>query len=100
LPPGVGPLLEVTAGLVAHAFAAYAGGDRETCDGLITEGRHACGEVFTAFAGHIASPGWPDRVDSPFWDDFIARRAVAVLRPGIAVAPAPPPRPRPAESGT
>jgi hypothetical protein len=35
LPPGVGPLLEVTAGLVARAFAAYAGGDWETCDGLM-----------------------------------------------------------------
>ena len=92
LSPGVGPLLEVAAQLVAHAFAAYAEGDWEACDGLITEGRHACGEVFTAFVEHIASPGWPCRVDSPFWDDFIARLAVAVLRPEIAVAPAPPPR--------
>jgi hypothetical protein len=42
-------LLEVAAELVVRAFAAYAEGDRETCDGLITEGRHVCGEVFTAF---------------------------------------------------
>jgi hypothetical protein len=79
LPPGVGPLLEVAARIIARAFAAYADGDWETCDGLVTEGRYACGDVFTAFVEHIASPGWPYRVDSPSWEGFIAVLATAVL---------------------
>ena len=92
LPPGVGPLLEVAARLVARAFAAFAEGDWETSDALVTEGRHACGEVFTAFVEHIASPGWPYRVDSPFWEGFIAVLTTAVLRPEPAapLSPAPP----------
>jgi hypothetical protein len=94
LPPGVGPLLEVTARLIAQAFAAFAEGDWETCDALVTEGDHACGDVFAGMVEHIASPGWPYRVESPFWEDFVARLATAVLRP----APAPAPPPRPAES--
>jgi hypothetical protein len=97
LPPGVGPLLEVAAGLVAHAFAAFAEGDWETCDGLVTEGRHACGDVFTAFVEHIASPGWPYRVDSPYWENFIAVLATAVLRPEPEPAAPLPPAPPPAE---
>jgi hypothetical protein len=84
----------VTAGLIARAFAAFAEGDWETCDALVTEGVHACGDVFTGMVEHIASPGWPYRVDSPFWEDFVALLATAVLRP----APAPAPPPRPAES--
>ena len=93
LPPGVGPLLEVAAKLVAQAFATFAEGDWETSDGLVTEGRHACGEVFTAFVEDIASPGWPYWVDSPFWEDFLARLAVAVLRQEPELGPASPPPP-------
>lgn len=50
LPPGFGPLLELSAGLVVRAFTAYAAGDWETCDALVAEGREACGEIFTALA--------------------------------------------------
>jgi hypothetical protein len=91
LPPGVGPLLEVTARLIARAFAAFAEDDLETCDALVAEGVHACGDVFTGMVEHIASPGWPYRVDSSFWEDFVARLTTAVLRP--TPAPAPPPHP-------
>ena len=81
----------MAAKLVAQAFAAFAEGDWETSDGLVTEGRHACGEVFTAFVGHIASPEWPYRVDSPFWEDFLARLTAAVpcteSEPGAASSP-------------
>ena len=90
LPPGVGPLLEVAVKLVAQAFMAFAEGDLETSDALVTEGRHACGEVFTAFAEHIASPEWPYRVDSPFWEDFLERLAVAVERSEPEPGPASP----------
>ena len=72
---------------------AFAEGDWETSDGLVTEGRQACGEVFTAFVEHIASPGWPYRVDSPFWEPFVDRLAAVVLRPEPEPGPAsPPPR--------
>ncbi len=81
LPPGAGPLLQMAAALTARAFTAYAEGDWETCDALVTEGRHACGEIFTALTERIVSPAYPYRVDSPFWEDFLARLAVAVLRP-------------------
>ena len=81
LPPGVGPLLEVAVKLVARAFMAFAEGDWETSDALVTEGRHASGEVFTAFVEHITSPEWPYRVDSPFWEDFLARLAAAAPHP-------------------
>jgi hypothetical protein len=65
----------------------------------VTEGRRACGEVFTAFAERIASPGFPYRVAGPFWDGFIARLALAVLRPeaGPGPAPVPPAPPRAGE---
>ena len=93
LPPGVGPLLEVAVKLVSQAFMAFAEGDWETSDGLVTEGRQACGEVFTAFVEHIASPGWPYRVDSPFWEPFLDRLVAMALRPepepGLASPPPP-----------
>ena len=93
LPPGVGPLLEVAVKLVARAFMAFAEGDWETSDALVTEGRHASGEVFTAFVEHITSPEWPYRVDSPFWEGFLARLAAAAPHPepepGLA-SPSPP----------
>jgi hypothetical protein len=90
LPPGVGPLLEVAAKLVAQAFTAFAEGDWETSDGLVTEGRRACGHVFTAFVEHVASPGCPYRVDSPFWEDFLDRLAAIALRPDPEPGPASP----------
>jgi hypothetical protein len=98
LPPGVGPLLEVASGLVARAFAAYAEGDWETCDGLVTEARHACGEVFTALVEHITSGAFSYQVDSLFWNDFLARLAVAVLRPAAESEPTPPPEQPAAEA--
>ena len=90
LPPGLGPLLEVAAELTARAFAAYAEGDWETCDGLVTEGCEACGAVFVMLAEHVISPAFPYRVDDPAWEAFLARLAVMVL----AQAPPPPPAPR------
>ncbi len=84
LPAGMGPLLEVAAGLTARAFAAYAEGDWETCDALLAEGRAAAGEIFTALAGHLVSSALPYRVDDPAWDAFLARLAVMVLGPPAA----------------
>ena len=95
LPPGAGPLLEVAAGLVVRVFVAYTEDDEETCGALVTEGRHACGEIFTAFVAHVTSPGWPYRVVSPFWDGFVAWLALAVLSPEPEPAP-PLPDPPPA----
>lgn len=101
LPPGVGPLLEVAAKLIARAFAAYAAGYQETCDAHLAEGLAASEEVFAAFAEHITVPGWPYRVDSPHWAPFLAHLAFMVLEPPPE-APAPSPRrpdpPAPAES--
>jgi hypothetical protein len=92
LPAGMGPLLEVAAELTARAFAAYAEGDWETCDALLTEGRAAAGGIFTVLAEHLVSPALPYRVDDPAWDDFLARLAVTVLGP----VPRSPRRPDPA----
>jgi hypothetical protein len=95
LPPGVGPLLEMSAALVARAFDAFAGGDWETCDALLMEGREACGWIFTDLAERVCSSLWERRVDSPFWENFRARLFVTVLRPedpAPPAAPAPPPR--------
>jgi len=89
LPPGLGPLLEVAAELTARAFAAYAEGDWETCDGLVTEGCEACGTVFVMLTERVISPAFPYRVDDPAWEAFLARLAVMVL----AQAPTPPPAP-------
>jgi hypothetical protein len=97
LPAGMGPLVEVAAGLIARAFAAYAEGAWETCDGLVAEGRAAAGGIFTALAGHLVSPGFPYRVDDPAWDAFLARLAVTVLSSHGAPAPDPAPRPPEAE---
>ncbi|MGH3194522.1 MAG: hypothetical protein ACRDNT_01025 [Streptosporangiaceae bacterium] len=94
LPPGVGPLLEVAAKLIARAFAAYAAGDWETCDAHLAEGLAASEEVFTALVGHVTSPAWLARVDSPHWVPFVAHMAFMVLEPSAAPAapePAPPP---------
>lgn len=82
LPAGMGPLLEVAAEVIARAFAAYAEGDWETCDALLTAGCAAAGPIFTALAERLVSPALPYRVDDPAWDDFIARVAVMVLSPG------------------
>jgi hypothetical protein len=92
LPPGVGPLLEVAAKLIARAFAAYAAGDWETCDAQLAEGLAASEEVFTAFVEHVASPAWLHRVDSPDWVPFLAHLAFMVLDPQPSAAP---PRPVP-----
>ena len=67
LPPGVGPLLEVSAACVARAFDAYARGDHELCNALIAEGSAAAGEVFAAFVERVTTPAWLARVDSPHW---------------------------------
>jgi hypothetical protein len=96
LPPGMGPLLEVAAALIARAFAAYAEGDWETCDGLVAEGRAAAGGIFAALAEHLVSPALPYRADDPAWDAFLARLAVTVLSPGPS-APRPPDPAPPAE---
>lgn len=96
LPPGAGPLLEVAGALIARAFAAYAEGDWETCDGLVAEGRAAAGGIFTAVAEHVVSPAFPYRVADPSWDAFLARLAVTVLSPGPS-APRPPDPAPPAE---
>jgi hypothetical protein len=96
LPPGVGPLLEISATLTARAFDAYAKGDWERCDALIAEGCEACGWIFTDLAERVCSPAWPYRVDHPAWDDFRVRLALMVLpldaAPPAPAAPAPPPR--------
>src|SRR6185437_230401 len=52
LPAGVGPLLEMSASLIARAFAAFAAGNWETCDALIWEGLEAAEAVFTGLADH------------------------------------------------
>ncbi len=97
LPPGVGPLLEVAAKLIARAFAAYAAGDWETCDACLAEGIAAAGEVFAALVEHVTSPAWLSRVDSPHWVPFVAHMAFMVLEPPPP-APVPrPPDPPPAE---
>jgi hypothetical protein len=64
LPPGVGLLLELAAKLIARSFAAYAEGDWETSDALITEGRHACGDMFSALTYQVASPAFPTALTS------------------------------------
>jgi hypothetical protein len=83
LPPGVGPLLEVSAQCVARAFQAYARGQLELCDAILAEGAGAAGEIFTSLAERVTSRAYPYRVDSPHWDSFLARLA--------ATAPEPPP---------
>lgn len=96
LPPGVGPLLEVSAAAVARAFDAYAHGNYELSDALITEGQGAAGEVFAMLVERLTTPAWLARVDSPDWPRFVAELAVMVLDPDEAAASPPPPSP-PAE---
>jgi hypothetical protein len=97
LPPGVGPMLEVAATCVAHAFDAYARGNWELCDALLAEGQGAAGEIFTGLAERVLSPAYPYRVDSPHWEAFLAHLAVTMLEPPPAPrAPSPAPAP-PAE---
>ena len=92
LPPGVGPLVELSSDLIVRAFTAYAAGDLAACDGLVIEGREACGEVFTALVEHVLSPELPFRVTDPAWDGFLAWLAAKVLAPpGPAPAADPPP---------
>ena len=91
LPPGFGPLLEVSAECVARAFDAYAHGNWELCDALLAEGEGAAGGIFVGLVERVVSPAYGYRVDSPYWDSFLAHLAVTVLAP--SPAPAPPPRP-------
>ena len=90
LPPGVGPLLEVAAKLIARAFAAYAAGDWETCDAHLAEGLGAGEEVFAALAEHVTSPASRLRVDSPHWVPFLDHLAFMVLEPPPSASAAPP----------
>ncbi len=96
LPLGAGPLVELSATMTARAFAAYAEGDWETCDGLLIEAREAAGAIFTAFAEHLVSPAFPYRADDPAWEAFLARVAVMVLGP-VPRSPRPPDPAPPAE---
>jgi hypothetical protein len=100
LPPGVGPLLEVSAKLIARAFASYAAGNWETCDAHLAEGLAASEEVFTALVERVTTPAWLSRVDSPHWVPFVAHMAFMVLdlppapiQPQARPAPAPPAEP-------
>lgn len=93
LPPGMGPLLEVSASLIARAFAAFAADDWETCDALIFEGLEAAGDMFSAFAEHVTSPAWPYRVDSPAWPEFVFH--LAFMAEPLPPDPSPPPHPAP-----
>jgi len=90
LPPGVGPLLEVAAKLIARAFAAYAAGDQETCDAHLAEGLAPSEEVLTALAERVTSPAWRSRVDSLHWAPFLAHLAFMVLEPPPSASAAPP----------
>jgi hypothetical protein len=89
LPPGLGPLLEVSAERVARAFDAWTKGNWELCDAQLAEGLAAAGDIFTGLVERVVSPAYPYRVDSPYWDSFLAHLAVTVLAPA---PPAPPPR--------
>ena len=95
LPPGLGPLLEVSAERVARAFDAWTKGNWELCDAQLAEGQAAAGDIFMGVVERVVSPAYPYRVDSPYWDSFLAHLAVTVLSP-------PPPRrrssPRPTSS--
>jgi len=99
LPPGVGPLLEVSAACVARAFDAYARGDHELCGALIAEGMAEAGEVFAELVERVTTPAWLARVDSPDWPLFVAELAFMVLDPApaptapVALAPGPPAEP-------
>ena len=97
LPAGMGQLLELSAELVAQAFAAYAEGDWETCDALLAEARTTAGGIFTVLAEHLVSPALPYRVDDPAWDDFLARLAVMALGPTLRSLRSPEPAPPAAE---
>ena len=85
LPPGVGPLLEVSATCVARAFDAYAHGNHDLCDALISEGLGTAGDVLTYLVERLTTPAWLTRVNSPHWPPFVAELACLVLDP----APAP-----------
>jgi hypothetical protein len=91
LPPGLGPLLEVSAERVARAFDAWTNGNWELCDAQLAEGRAAAGDIFTGVVERVVSPAYPYRVDSPFWDSFLTHLAVTVLAPAPPPS-APPPR--------
>jgi hypothetical protein len=96
LPPGLGPLLEVSAECVARAFDAFASGQLELCNAVLAEGMGAAGEVFAGLVERVASPAYPYRVDSPHWVPFLAHLAFMVLDPppdAPAGAPAPPAEP-------
>ena len=95
LPPGLGPLLEVSAECVARAFDAFARGQLELCNAVLAEGMGAAGEIFAGFVDRVTSPAYPYRVDSPHWVPFLAHLAFMVLDPPPE-APAGPPSP-PAE---
>jgi hypothetical protein len=96
LPPGVGPLLEVSAQCVARAFQAYARGQLDLCDAILAEGMGAAGEIFAGLVERVTSPAWLSRVDSPDWVPFVAHMAFMVLEPDEPPAPPPrPPDPRP-----
>lgn len=94
LPAGMGPLLELSASLIARAFAAFAAGGWETCDALIFEGLEAAGDVFSALAGHVTSAAWPYRVDSPAWPEFVFH--LAFMAEPLPPDSPPPARPEPA----
>jgi hypothetical protein len=89
LPPGLGPLIEVSTECVARAFDAWTEGNWELCDAMIAEGQGAAGDIFTGVVERVVSPAYPYRVDSPYWDSFLAHLAVTAL---ASPAPAAPPR--------
>jgi len=89
--------VELSATMAARAFAAYAEGDWETCDALLTEGLEAAGSVFRAFTEHLVSPALGYRADDPSWDAFLARMAVTVLGAGRQAPRSPPPDPEPVD---
>ena len=93
LPPGLGPLLEVSAECVARAFDAFARGQLELCNAVLAEGMGAAGEIFTGLVERVASPAYPYRVDSPHWVPFLAHLAFMVLDPAPDAPAGAPPSP-------
>jgi hypothetical protein len=93
LPPGLGPLLEVSAECVARAFDAYAKGQMELCNALLAEGMGAAGEIFTGLVERMTSRAYPYRVESPHWVPFLAHLAFMVLEPPPRRPDSPPAEP-------